>query len=488
MTHRQKTIKGIKWSVIDQIVRQFIILIVSAVLSRLLSPSEFGLLGMVTVAIGFLQIFKDFGLGASIIQQTQPSKISINSVFWANIGIGCLLCIILLLVAPAIADFYKEPRLTLLTVAMAGIFLIGSLEIVPDALIRKAMDFRSYFFRNLGSLLLSGVVGIALALSGWGVWALVGQTLFATLTRVVINFKLSKWRPSFQFSSRELKSHLRFSLPLLGENSINYWVRNIDNLLVGKILGAGALGYYSKAYSLMLLPVRQIAGTLSAVMFPSFSLIKDRIDKVWSQYKAIVSVIAAISFPMMAGLALFAETAILIVYGKQWLPIVPVFRVLCFLGALQSIGTLTGTIFSSQGKTLGLFKLGMIVKPLLIAGIVIGLLWKGLMGMVWGYTITSTIAFFLELYFVARILRKRIADIFLCFWKETFAVLLSVIFVLGMRLAFLAEEIKPGETLISIVVFILVYCMCCLVLKIYAVKFIKDRVYGRKEIPAHNAG
>lgn len=489
MTHKQKTIRGIKWSVIDQVVRQFVVLIISAVLSRLLTPTDFGLLGMVTVAIGFLQIFKDFGLGASIIQQTNPSKIAIDSVFWINIGIGLVIGLLLLLTAPLISNFYHEPRLTSLTMSMAGIFFLSSFEIVPDTLIRKAMDFRSYFFRNLGSVLVSGLVGIVLAFAGWGVWALVGQTLFATITRVIVNFRLSKWRPSFQFSAKDLKSHLRFSLPLLGESSVNYWVRNIDNLLVGKLLGAVALGFYSKAYSLMLLPVRQISGTLSRVMFPSFSLIKDKVDKVWNQYKTIVSIIAAVSFPMMAGLALFAETAILIVYGKQWLPVVPVFRVLCFLGALQSVGTLTGSIFSSQGKTLLSFKVGMIVKPLLIAGIVVGLLWKDLMGMVWGYAITSTIAFFFEIYFVAKVLGKKVSDILLCFWKEALAVLLSIIAVVSIRSGlFITNEVKPVETAILVAVFALVYTGCCIYLKTYSVKFIKERINGRKEIPAHNAG
>jgi PST family polysaccharide transporter len=191
----------------------------------------------------------------------------------------------------------------------------------------------------------------------------------------------------------------------------------------------------------------------------------------------------------MAGLALFAEAAILVVYGKQWLPIVPVFRVLCFLGALQSIGTLGGSIFNSQGKTLLAFKIGMIIKPILIVGIVAGLLWKGLMGMVWGYTITSTIAFFFESYFVTKVVGKRLQDLFFSFWKEALSVAISIFAVLALRIAFFnMAEVKAAETILLIVVFALVYLGCCLYFRIYAVKFIKDRIYGRKEIPAHNAG
>ena len=300
MSQTAKTKTGIKWSVVDQAVRQFITLVISGVLSRLLTPAEYGLLGMVTVAIGFLQVFKDMGLGSSIIQKQGITAEEQSTIFWLNVAIGVALTLLLLLAAPWIAVFFNEPQLTLLIRVMSLNFVIGSMAIVPDALIQKAIDFKSYFYRNLGTVIAGGLLGIWLAYKGFGVWALVGQSLLTTLAGLIISFRMVPWRPQYTFNKNLLKSHLRYSLPLLGDSSINYWVRNIDNLLVGKFLGAISLGIYTRAYNLMLLPVRQISGTLTRVMFPSFAIIQHDIAKMWEQYSKIMSLIAMITFPLMA--------------------------------------------------------------------------------------------------------------------------------------------------------------------------------------------
>lgn len=429
-TQTEKAKKGIKWSLIDQIVRQSVTLLISAILSRLLTPAEYGLLGMIAVATGFLQVFKEMGLGSSVVQKQGITTAEQSSIFWLNVAVGLILTLLLLITAPWIARFFNEPQLTILIRVISFNFVIGSMAIVPDALIQKAIDFKSFFLRNLGTVILGGLFGIWLAYRGYGVWALIGQSLITTVTGLVISFRMVQWRPQLFFKWNLLKRHLYYSLPILGDSSINYWTRNIDNLLVGKILGSTSLGIYNRAYSLMLLPIKQISSTLSRVMFPSFALIQNEKNLMWEQYLKVVSSIAMLSFPLMATLGIYARECILIVYGGQWLEVVPLFRILCFLGAIQSIATLAGTVYYSTGKTVLLFKVGIITKTLMISGIVTGLYVGNLKGMVWGYSITSTIAFFLETYYVCSILSKKLYAYLKSLFPEFFASVMCFTLVL----------------------------------------------------------
>lgn len=479
-THKKKTLSGVGWSVIDQGVRQFIGLGIGAVLARLLSPPEFGLVGMVTVAIGFLNVFRDFGLGASLIQKTTLSHDEINAVFWANVILGALIGLFIFVAAPLISSFYNQPPLLHLTQVMGFNFFLGSVGLVPDALIRKNIDFKAYFFRNLSTTIFAGVLAIVLAYYDFGYWALVYQSLFSTLGSVIIGFRMISWRPTLKWKVSVLAPFAKFSLPLLGENTINYWVRNVDNLLIGKTLGPAPLGIYSKAYSLMLLPVRQISGTLSRVMLPSFSLIKDDRQRVWNNYLKISTVIAFITFPLMAYLGIFAKEVIYIIYGPNWTEVVPIFKAFCILGALQSIGTLCGSVFVSQGKTLTLFRLGLFTKAFMILGIVGGLYLNGIMGVVYGYTVTSGLAFILESYFLARILEEKVVGMFRNLAPE---VLSSLVLICSLYAANMLTAGLPSMVKLSIGFFagMPVYLLALKLFKSSSINLLVNLYYERKK-------
>jgi O-antigen/teichoic acid export membrane protein len=210
---KTKTVKGIAWSMVDQVFNLVTTLLITVFLARLIEPSEFGLLAMVTVMVGFLQIFRDFGLGAALIQKKELSQREINSVFWLNTTIGGLIGGLLYLSAPYIAEFYHEGRLIRLTQAMAGVFAIGSLGIVPDALIRKKIDFKEIFLRNALVVILSGLIAIYLAYRGYGVWALVAQRVVLTTANAGISFMIIKWWPTRHFHPGSLKEFIRSACP-----------------------------------------------------------------------------------------------------------------------------------------------------------------------------------------------------------------------------------------------------------------------------------
>jgi O-antigen/teichoic acid export membrane protein len=397
---RKIILSGVFWSTANQIFTQIVGLAVVAVLTRLLSPADFGLVAMVTLATGFLRILKDFGIGAALIQKKHVSHEEYSTVFWLNMALGSLFTIGTFLAAGTIADFYHEPLIIPVTQIMSFTFMVNSAGVVWSNQLVKSVDFKQIFYRNLISVLVSGLLGIGAAFYGLGYWALIVESYAQLILNVYLNYRRSGWVPSFVFQRQYLADLFKFSLPLLGDKSLNYWMRNVDNLLVGRFLGKADLGYYTKAYSLMLLPVRQLSGTITKVLFPSFSLIQDDVRKIASIYLKISRVIAFLAFPVMIALSVFAEPMILIIYGEVWRPVIPLFQVLSLLGMFQAIGTLSGNVYMARAKTLLMFKVGIFSRILMIGGIVVGLYSGGLMGMIYGYCLTSMLAFLPELYFV----------------------------------------------------------------------------------------
>jgi len=405
---KNKTISGISWSIVDNVTKLLLTLFITSILARLLKPDDFGVIAMIFVFTGFLKILRDFGLGASVIQKTNPSSKELDSLFWVTIGFGVFVTLVLIAFSSTIASFYELPKLSKLIKVISVAMFLGSVSIIPESLIKKDLDFKSLFFRNIGNLIISGSVTILMAYYGYGVWALIFKEIIFNFLLIIFNFSLVKWRPTFTFSYDSIKSYLNFSLPLFGENTLNYFVRNIDNLLIGKLLGDTILGYYSKAYSLMLLPVRQISGSIANVMFPSLSIIKNDKAKVWVGYMNVVKIVSFVNFPIMISLYFFAKEIVLILFGSQWLEVIPIIKGLCFLGAIQSIGTLAGSIYNSQGETKLQFKVGLFSKSIMVTGIVYGLLKGGILDMILYYTLTSSFVFFIELYFLTKVLNNSV--------------------------------------------------------------------------------
>ncbi len=428
-----KTIKGISWSIIDRASKLFLMLATTSILARLLKPEEFGIVAMIFVFTGFLKVIRDFGVGASVIQRTDPKKEELDSLFWFSVFLGLCVTIILIIFSSKIADFYNLPELENMIYVVSIAMFLGSISIIPEALLMKDLKFKSLFFRNSGNLILSGFITIIMALNGFGAWSLIFKEIVFNFFLIIFNFSLIKWRPALRFKYISIKPYISYSIPLFGENSLNYFVRNIDNLLIGKILGESSLGFYSKAYSLMLLPVRQISGAISSVIFPSLSIIKDDINKVWNSYMKVVKIVLIVNLPFMISLYFFANEVVLILFGNQWLDVIPIIKALCFLGSIQSIGTLSGSIYNSQGKTHLQFKVGLFSKIVMSSGIIYGLLSSGIFGLIFYYTLTSVFIFFVELFFITKILNNSIFNFFNFLKDEIFVI---VIYLLTMIILF----------------------------------------------------
>ena len=379
---------GLGWSGASRLLGQMLQLAIAVVLARILSPREYGLLGMVLVFSGFANSLADLGLGGSIVQKRDVTDRQLNSVFWLNVATGILLTAIFVLAAPLIARFYKEPELRLLTVAIATNFFFGSLNVVQNALLDKSLSFRTKFWIETVSISASGIVALGLALTGAGVWSLVGQLLTLTVVRVMVMWSLSSWRPTMSFDLSAVKELLHFGGNLMGFSIVIYWSMNIDDLVIGRWLGGAALGFWSLADKLMRLPLNNVTDITTSVMFPALSAIQHDVEAVRRTYLRAMRMIALITFPIAIGLSVLAEPAILVVYGSKWRGAIAILQLLCFAGMAQSIYNTASWVFLSQGKSKILFRLGIYATAVRAAGVLIGAHW-GLVGVAWAYVLGS---------------------------------------------------------------------------------------------------
>lgn len=392
---RQTTIDGISWSVVGKVGNQILTMTLSVVLARLLSPREFGLVSMVIIFTGFAQIFQNVGLGAALVQYQDVTEKHLSSVFWVNVGGGLLLTTLFIAASPLIASFYSESVLVPITIALAFQFFFGGLSAVHRTLFRKEIDFKTLSLVGVATTLLAGGTAVILAWQGHGVWSLVVKSLLSSASGALILWIVSPWNPQFVFSWAALDDLWGFSLNLLGTRSMNFWVRRLDDLLIGRFLGSDSLGIYTKAYGLMMLPLKNISGVIGRVMFPSLASIQDDIARVRRIYLRMTGAIALVSFPLMFGLFATAEPFVIGVFGPQWSGMIAPLQIFCFAGMWQSIATLNGNLYLSQGRTDLQLRVSLFTKPFMIGGIVVGLYW-GLMGIVIGFSAASFIVWGIE--------------------------------------------------------------------------------------------
>lgn len=410
-----KTVSGATWSAIARIGQQGVSLLSTAILARLLSPSAYGLLGMATVVIGFIDIFKDLGISSALIQRKDLTDEFTSSIFWANLLLGLLAAGVSIGIAPLVAIFYREPQVTAVMAVLSISFVISSLSIVQQALLTRQMAFNKLARIELTSSAVAAIIGIGMAASGAGVWSLVALSLASTITGTILLWMASSWRPRRHLSWYQIRSIGSYSLNLSGFNIFNYFARNADNLLIGRYLGATTLGYYSLAYRLMLYPLQNISGVLGRVLFPAFAQVQDDNARFRKAYLRACAMIAVITFPLMLGMLVAAEPLVAAILGSRWMPIVPLLMILAPVGMIQSVGTTVGHIYMAKGRTDWMFRWGLAAGVLAVTSFVVGLSW-GMTGVATAYAIVSLLLLHPNFAIPFRLISLPVRDLALTLW------------------------------------------------------------------------
>ncbi len=371
------------------------------VLARLLAPSVFGLVAMVTAVTGFAQLFKDLGLSMATIQKASITQRQISAMFWVNVAVSMLIALLITALAPAVAWFYGEPRLTAITAALALSFLFGGLTVQPQALLRRQMRYGILTAVDVAAMLLGASSAIAAALLGAGYWALVINQLVHAFCVAAGTWIFSRWRPGFIIRNAGIREMLHFGANLTGFNILNYFARNLDNILIGKVWGTVSLGLYTKAYSLLMLPLQQINAPISAVAVPTLSRLQDDPKRYRTYYLKTIRLITSLTMPGMMFLIVMADEVILLLLGPQWSETSRIFMVLGISGLMQPVANSTGWLFISQGRTREMFRWGFIGSGKTVLAILAGLPW-GAFGVAVSYTAVGLVTGPLLYWFVGR--------------------------------------------------------------------------------------
>lgn len=465
---RRNTIIGAFQTFSGQGIRFVLQIISTIVLARLLSPEDFGLVAMVFVVTTFINIFRDIGLTKAAIQKEQITGDQLSSLFWINLAVCLGFAIVLSTLSPVVVAFYGRPELSSVVTAYAVIlFVQGSTAIHVAILSRKFKYFRITIIEVV-SLLIGVSTGIVLALEGAGYWSLVGKVGATSLAASIGYFLFSQWLPGRYVGGCGIRSLIAYGINISGFRIMAFCTRQVDKILIGWFWGASALGLYTKAYELIMLPVTQINGPATKVMLPALSRCNSEPDRFKKYYLHAIGLLVSVSAPLTAYMAISAHQIVSLVLGEQWLNVVPVFLGLTPAMLISLLNVTTGWIFQATGSVDRQLKWGLFEAPVHVAGIAIGLPF-GPVGVAIAISTTFVCLRIPYLRYAYRGTSVSLGDLFSTVYKHFVAAVLSgcvTLFVFGKA----REMSDPYYLLLSLLVFI----SCYLLLESV---FFKDDIY-----------
>jgi O-antigen/teichoic acid export membrane protein len=403
MVSRQQTLRALFWSATDRFAAQALQFGMGLILARLLMPADYGLMGMIMIFLAISQSFVDSGFPSALIQKKNRTEIDYSTVFWFNVFISTVFYLILFILAPTIANFYNEPKLTILTRFVALNIIFSSFSIVRMTRLTIELNFKTQAKASLLSLLIGGFLGVYLAYAGYGVWALAAQSLAKNLLNVIFLWWFSKWNPLFAFSKEAFLSMFSFGSKILGVGLLRTFFDNIYIVIIGKIYSPAELGYYTRAIKFQQLPSKNISEILYRVLFPVLTNFQDNNQILLKQTKRAIKVSSFIVFPLMFGLAAISDPLIRFILGEKWLPLVPLLRLLCIAGVFYPLQHLNLTILMVKGRSDIFLRLEIISKVLIIFAIIFTFSF-GLTALVIGQVVTMFMIFSINAYYTGKVL------------------------------------------------------------------------------------
>lgn len=455
---KHKAVRGVGWSFVDNIANSGITFLVGLVLARILTPAEYGVMAMVTIFIAISNSIVDSGFSNALIRKIKIEQIDYNTVFYFNLVVSLFLYLILFFCAPAISVFFKEPILVNIMRVIGWILVINALAIIPRTILVRNVDFKTQTKVSLISSIFSGVIGIGMALTSFGVWSLVGQQLSRQFLNTVFLWFFCHWRPLWEFSIQSFKELFGFGSKLLLSGLLNTIYNDIYSLVIGRCYSAADLGQYTRASQFNTIFSSNLTTVVQRVSYPVLSSIQNEERRLREAYRRVIKVTMLVTFACMLGLAAVAKPLLVLLIGEKWLPAVYFLQIICFSGMLYPLHAINLNILQVKGRSDLFLKLEIIKKIIATVPIVIGIFW-GIELMLWGSVCSSFIAFFLNSYYSAPLIgyptSRQIKDVTptlgisfgvaavmwsLSLLSISYYVMLPLQCVVGLLLAFLIYE------------------------------------------------
>lgn len=436
----QKTAWGFIWNFSAYFLGKLVVLVTTAILARLLAKNDFGLVAVAVVAINYLSVLKDLGLGAALIQRKGDVREAANTVFTINIIIGLVLSALIIPLAPLVAAYFRDPQVTSVLRWMGISFFIHALGSVHTNWLVRALDYRRKLIPDLGGALTKGVVSIGMAFAGYGVWSLVAGQIAGAVASVLLVWIILPWRPRLALDRKLAGSLLKFGTSVTAVDVITQITDNLDYVIVGRIFGLVPLSIYTLAYRL---PEMLLIGNLwvmGGVVFPAFSSIQDRPNELRRGFLASVRLVQLIAVPISLGLLIAADPIVRVVFGDQWLDAIPILRVLAIYAWVYSLGYHVGGFYKAIGRPDILFRLSILTLVIIIPSLLIGSRF-GLIGVATGHLVAVLIRRVISLWLATRFVNVSILNIFAQLRSSIIAAL--VMAPLTFAVSYLTAHLNP---------------------------------------------
>lgn len=401
MSLKQQLLSGFFWTYLQQFSSQLINFLISLVLARLLLPEDFGIIGLIYIFITIGNVLIDGGLTLSLIRTLDADEEDFSTVFFANIGVSIFVYLLVFSLAPFIADFYKLEVLTNIIRVFALTFIFSSFSSVQSAILTKKMQFKTQMMIAIPSIIVSGIVGITLAVLNCGVWSLVWASIAQSGVGTIQLWLYSNWRPKKCFNKIKIFKHLNFGYKLIISGVFDAIFVNIYPIFIGKTFSVKQVGFYTQAESLKQLPISNIAGALSKITLPLFSKIQNDNLKLKESYGRITQLVLFVITPILIFMSVLAEPLLLFVYSAKWVAAAPYLKILCFAGILPMINGYNINILNAKGKSDYVLKIEFFNKSFLVIMILVFYRY-GIYALVWTKLLSTIFSYLLYSYFCGK--------------------------------------------------------------------------------------
>jgi len=429
-------VNNVKWVALSQLARIATQITSITVLARLLSPSDYGLLAIALVFTNFATLFRDFGTGSVLIQRASVSDEVTSAIFWLNVGLGASLCLLLMGASPWVADFYDSPALVPVLCLLALSFPLGCYSIVHQSLLERASQFKKIAAIESVAVVLALAAALAAAVAGMGVYSLVLQVLVAAGVQSVLLWRASTWRPSLRPRWEGLGEITRYSGNVSLFHFVNYFARNADKFIIGKLLGASVVGLYNLAYRLMLFPIQNMSLVVSRAVFPLIAQAHQQGIPLADVYLRSLGVIVFGTAPVMAAMFFFRDPTVAVVFGAKWAGVESLLAWLAPTGFIQSILSTTGNVFQATGQAGRMFRYGLASSVLQVLAFWFGIQF-GLPGLVQAYLLATVINLLVTMRAILGLVDANIRQLFSCLAFPVIAAISAGLMVsLGDQLLF----------------------------------------------------
>lgn len=398
---KEKMMGAVAWSSIDRFGQQAVQFLIGLVLARLLTPADFGLIGMVMVFSALSFVLVESGFGLALVRKKEANETDFNTIFYFNIFVSLLLYTLLFFSAPAIAQFFKQPQLILLGRVIFLAILFNALYLVPFMQLGKAMDYKTIAKVNLISTTLSGICGALLAIMQYGVWALVAQQVLYHFFRMICFHLFVKWKPKALFSFKVIREFWGFSIHLLGTSILNVLFNNLYVLLLSRYYPIRQVGYYSQANKLSETFNFSFQAILVGSTYSLFAQIQDQDERFRHVFRQIVQKISIVTFPIMLVLIAIAKPFIFVLLSEKWMEAVPFFQLLCLASLFAPLYVLNINALNARGESKLTFTVEIIKKGLILLSVVLSFSF-GITAMLWGYIMANCTSYLISILFLKK--------------------------------------------------------------------------------------